>query len=66
MQRLWRGWVVGHEYNMAIDLWDNTRTLQTKGRCEPNDISEAFITTSGEQVWPDLPNVSVNSRFGGN
>jgi len=22
MQRLWRGWVVGHENNMALDLWD--------------------------------------------
>jgi hypothetical protein len=29
-------------------------------------MSEALITTSGEQVWPDLPKVSGNYRFGGN
>ncbi|WP_232487823.1 hypothetical protein, partial [Pectobacterium parmentieri] len=28
--------------------------------------SEVLITTSGEQVWPDLPKVSGNYRFGGN
>ena len=29
-------------------------------------MSEALITTWGEQVWPDLPEVSGNYRFGGN
>jgi len=29
-------------------------------------MSEALITTGGEQVWPDIPKVSGNFRFGGN
>jgi len=29
-------------------------------------MSEALITTLGEQVWPDLPKGSRNYRFGGN
>ena len=41
-------------------------TLKTKGRCEPNGMSESLITTWGEQVWPDLPKGSHNYRFGGN
>ena len=43
MQRLLRGRVVGHENDMALDLWDET--LETKGRCEPNSIPKALITT---------------------
>ena len=45
MQRLRHGWVVGHENNMALDLWDEQRTLETKDRCEPNGTSEALINT---------------------
>jgi len=44
----------------------NTRTLETKGRCEPNGMSHPLITTWGEQVWPNLPKGSGNHRFGGN
>jgi len=43
----------------------NIRTLKTKGRCQPNGIPEALITTWWEQGWPDLPKGSGNSRFGG-
>ena len=43
----------------------NVRTLKTKGRCEPNGIPEALITTWLEQGWPDLVKGSGNSRFGG-
>ena len=43
----------------------NTRTLETKGRCEPNGIPGALITTWWEQGWPDLPKGYDNSRFGG-
>ena len=51
-----KGWTYG----------TNTRTLETKGRCEHNGIPEALITTWWEQGSPDLPKGSGNFRFGGN
>jgi len=44
----------------------NTRTLETKGRCEPNGMSHALITTCGEQVWPDISKGSGKYRSVGN
>ena len=43
-----------------------TVRLKLKDRCERNGMSDALITTWGEQVWPDLPKGSGNYRFGEN
>jgi len=50
----------------TLDLWNKHKNTRTKGRCEPNGIPKALITTWWEQLWPDLLKGSGNSRFGGN
>jgi hypothetical protein len=49
---------------MTQDLWDEPRTLETKGRCEPNGIPKALISTYENKGDPIFWS-SGNSRFGG-